>query len=51
MNDETVCICKARLQGFYPIYLLQDSVLDKKVIFTEYKRSLHGGVANDTVSW
>ena len=51
MNDETVCICKARLQGFYPIYLPQDSVLDKNVIFTEYKRSLHRGVANDNVSW
>ena len=38
-------ICKGRLQGFYPIYLPQDSVLSKKVIFAEHKRSLHGGVA------
>ena len=37
--------CKGRLQGFYPIYLPQDSALSKKVIFTEQKRSLHGGVA------
>ena len=36
---------KKRLQGFYPIYLPQDSVLSKKVIFAEHKRSLHGGVA------
>ena len=40
-NDEGVYICK----GFYPIYLLQDAVLSKKVIFAEHKRSLHGGVA------
>ena len=34
-----------RLQGFYPLYLPQYSVLSKKVIFAEHKRSLHGGVA------
>ena len=34
----------ARLQGFYPVYLPQDSVLSKNVIFPEQKRSLHGGV-------
>ena len=44
-NDEEVYICKGRLQGFYPIYLPQDSVLSKKVIFAEHKRLLHGGVA------
>ena len=44
-NDERVYICKGRLQGCYPIYLTQDSVLSKKVIFAEHKRSLHGGVA------
>ena len=44
-NDEGVYICKGRLQGFYPIYLPQDSVLSKKVIFAEHKRSLHGGLA------
>ena len=44
-NDEGVYICKARLQGFHPIYLWQDSVLSKKVILAEHKRSLHGGVA------
>ena len=40
--DEGVCICKGRLQGFYPICLTQDSALSKKVIFTEHKRSLIG---------
>ena len=44
-NDEGVYICKGRLQGFYPIYLPQDSVLSEKVIFAEHKRSLNGGVA------
>ena len=44
-NDDGVYICKGRLQGFYPIYLPQDSVLSKKIIFAEHKRSLHGGVA------
>ena len=32
-------------KGFYPIYLPQDSILIKKAIFAEHKRSLHGGVA------
>ena len=41
-NDEEVYICKGRLQGFYSIHLPQDSVLSKKVIFAEHKRSLHG---------
>ena len=27
VDDKGVYICKGRLQGFYPIYLLQDSVL------------------------
>ena len=40
--DEGVYICKGRLQGVYPICLTQDSVLSKKVIFTEHKRSLIG---------
>ena len=44
-NDEGVYIFKGSLQGFYPIYLPQDSVLSIKVIFAEHKRSLHGGVA------
>ena len=44
-NDDGVYICKVRLQGFHPIYLWQDSVLSKKVILAEHKRSLHGGVA------
>ena len=44
-NVEGVYICKGRLQGFYPIYLPQDSVLSKKVIFAEHKRLLHEGVA------
>ena len=44
-SDEGVYIYKGRLQWFYPIYLPQDSVLSKKVIFVERKRSLHGGVA------
>ena len=44
-NDEEVYIRKRRLQGFYPIYLPQDSVLNKKVIFAKHKKSLHGGVA------
>ena len=44
-NDEGVYICKGRLQGFYPIYLPQDSVLGKKLIFSEQERSLNGGVA------
>ena len=43
-NDEGVSICKGRLQGFYPIYLPQDSLESKKV-FAEHKRSLHGRVA------
>ena len=30
VNDKGVYICKGRLQGFYPIYLLQDSVLRSK---------------------
>ena len=34
-----------KIHGFYPIYLPQDSVLSKKVIFAEHERSLHGGVA------
>ena len=29
-NDEAVYICKGRLQGCYPIYLSQDSVLSKR---------------------
>ena len=41
-NDEGVYISKGRLQGCYPIHLPQDSVLSKKVIFAEHKRSLHG---------
>ena len=44
-NDEGVYICKRRLQGFYAIYLPKNSVLSKKLIFIEHKRSLHGGVA------
>ena len=44
-NYEGVYICKGRLQGYYPIYLPQDSVLNKKVIFAKHKKSLHGGVA------
>ena len=43
-NYEGVYISKGRRQGFYPIYLPQDPVLSKKVIFEEHKRSLHGGV-------
>ena len=43
-NDEGVYICYKIFQGSCPIYLPQDSVLSKKVIFTEHKRSLHGGV-------
>ena len=38
-------MCKGRLQGLCPIYLPQDSVLSKNVIFAEHKRLLHGGVA------
>ena len=50
-NDEGVYICKGRLKGFYPIYLPRDSVLSKKAIFAEHKRSLHGEVAiHDIVS-
>ena len=44
-NVEEVYTCKGKLQDFYPIYLPQDSVLSKKVIFAEHKTSLHGGVA------
>ena len=44
-NDEPVNICKGILQGFYLIYLPQDSVLSKKVIFAQQKRSLDGGAA------
>ena len=44
-NDEEVYICKRRIQGFYPTYLPQDSVLSKKVIFAEHKRLLQGGIA------
>ena len=36
---------QGKIHGFYPIYLPQDSVLSKKVIFAEHERSLHGGVA------
>ena len=49
-NDEGVYICKGRLQGFYSIYLLQDSVLIKKVTFAEHKRSFQGGSSHDNVS-
>ena len=49
-NDEGIYICKGRLQGFYPIYLVQDSVLSKKVTFAELKRSFHGGSSHDNVS-
>ena len=44
-SNEGVYVCKGRPQGFYPIYLPQDSVLSKIIIFAEHKRSLHGGVA------
>ena len=49
-NDEGIFICKGRLQGFYLIYFPHNSVLSKKVIFAEHKRSLHGGSSHDNVS-
>ena len=36
-NDEPVNICKGILQGFYLIYLPQDSVLSKEIILHSTK--------------
>ena len=43
-NEEGIYICKGRIEGAHPIYIPKESPLVEKIIFTEHKRTLHGGV-------
>ena len=43
-NREGIYICKGRIDGAYPIYLPNESLLLQKIIFTLHKNTLHGGV-------
>ena len=43
-NNEGIYVCKGRIEGAYPIYLPNESLLSEKIIFAAHKNTLHGGV-------
>ena len=43
-NNEGIYICKGRIEGTYPIYLPNESLLSEKIIFVAHKNTLHRGV-------
>ena len=43
-NSEGIYVCKGRIEGAYPIYLPNESLLSEKIIFAAHKNTLHGGV-------
>ena len=43
-NSEGMYVCKGRIEGAYPIYLPNKSLLSEKINFAAHKNTLHGGV-------
>ena len=43
-NSEGIYVCKGRIQGAYPIYLPDESLLSEKIIFVAHSNTLHGEV-------
>ena len=43
-HSEGIYVCKGRIEGTYPIYLPNKSLLSEKIIFAAHKNTLHGGV-------
>ena len=43
-NSEEIYVCKGRIEGAYPIYLPNKSLLSEKINFAAHKNTLHGGV-------
>ena len=43
-NSEGIDVCKGRIEGAYPIYLQNQSLLSEKIIFAAHKNTLHRGV-------
>ena len=43
-NEDMIYICKGRIQGEYPIYLLFNHNITGKIIENAHKETLHGGV-------
>ena len=42
--SERICVCKDRIEGAYPIYLPNESLLSEKIIFAVHKNTLLGGL-------
>ena len=49
-NSEGIYVCKGRIEGVYPIYLPNKSLLSEKIIFAVHKNTLHGGVLITTTN-
>ena len=43
-NAAGILECRSRIQGYYPIYLLDDAVFAEKLVMHTYLQTLHGGV-------
>ena len=44
-NEQGLFECRGRIQGDYPIYLPDDDLLNKKLVTSANKNTLHGGVS------
>lgn len=44
-NADGLFECRGRIQGHYPLYLPQKSLLAEKIVMEAHKRTLHGGVS------
>ena len=40
-NSEGIYVCNGRIEGAYPIYLPNESLLLEKIIFAAHKNTLH----------
>ena len=44
LNEDGVLECRGRVQGFYPVYIPNSSLLARKFVEHAHKSTLHGGV-------
>ena len=43
-NDQKIFQCRGRIQGDYPVYLLDDELFSEKLFASVHEDTLHGGV-------
>ena len=44
MNEEGICECHGRIQGDYPVFIPNKSLLAEKIVEEAHLQTIHGGV-------